>query len=154
MLYGAVPTGDEEDPDTREGRIRRFHEDPETMVMIANPAAAGEGISLHRACQHAIYIDRSFNAAHYLQSVDRIHRLGLDPDAKPLVEILDARDTVDARVNERLNTKLEAMRIILNDQGIRALAYEASDVEEEFLGGIEPGDAAEILEHLEAPPED
>ena len=124
------------------------------MVMIANPAAAGEGISLHRACHHAIYLDRSFNAAHYLQSVDRIHRLGLDRNSKPRVEILEARGTVDARVNERLNAKLEAMKIILNDQGLKALAYDPEDVEEEFLGGIEPADVEEILEHLDKPPED
>ncbi len=27
-LYGAIPTGEEEGADTRENRIRRFHEDP------------------------------------------------------------------------------------------------------------------------------
>src|SRR5262249_16226093 len=76
VIYGAVATGSDEDADTREGRIRRFHADPNCRVMIANPAACGEGISLHTACHHAIYVDRAFNAAHYLQSVDRIHRLG------------------------------------------------------------------------------
>lgn len=153
-LYGAIPTGDEDDPDTREGRIRSFHQDSATKVMIANPAAAGEGISLHRACHHAIYLDRSFNAAHYLQSVDRIHRLGLDPQVKPQVEILEAIGTVDARVNERLNSKLEAMKVILNDPGLAALAYDPSDVEEDFLGGIEAADVDPILEHLTAPRED
>jgi hypothetical protein len=31
---------------------------------------------LHKVCQNAIYVDRTFNAAHFLQSEDRIHRLG------------------------------------------------------------------------------
>ncbi len=107
VLYGEVPTGDEDDPETREFRIRAFHEDPDTKVMIANPAAAGEGISLHMACHHALYLDRSFNAAHYLQSVDRIHRLG--SVYEPEVEIPEAADTIDGRVAERLSKKVRAM---------------------------------------------
>jgi SNF2 family DNA or RNA helicase len=151
VLYGAVPTGEENDPDTREGRIRRFHEDPDCRVMIANPAAAGEGISLHLACHRAIYLDRSFNAAHYLQSVDRIHRLGLPADVHPIVEVLQATDTIDTRVARRLKKKIENMQIILNDHGLAALAYDPDDVEEDFESGIEPDDMEEILDHLERP---
>lgn len=154
VLYGAVPTGEEGDPDTREGRIRRFHEDPECRVMIANPAAAGEGISLHMACHKAIYLDRSFNAAHYLQSVDRIHRLGLPADIHPTVEILEATGTIDTRVARRLMKKIEAMALILNDHGLAALAYDPADVEEDFEAGIEPEDIEEILDHLERPSDD
>lgn len=150
VLYGQVPTGDSHDPGTREGRIRAFHEDPETRVMIANPAAAGEGISLHMACHHAIYLDRSFNAAHYLQSLDRIHRLGLPDWVHPQVEILEARDTIDTRVADRLKKKVDAMSKILNDPGLGALAYDPADIEEEFAGGIEPDDVEEILDHLQS----
>ncbi len=114
--------------------------------MIANPAAAGEGISLHRTCQYAIYLDRSFNAAHYLQSVDRIHRLGSTKPAH--VDILEARGTIDSRIAERLASKIEAMATILNDSGLRALAYDPDDVLEEFEGGIELEDIEEIISHL------
>jgi SNF2 family DNA or RNA helicase len=148
VLYGAVPTGDEDDPETREGRIHRFHRDPDCRVMIANPAAAGEGISLHRACHHAIYLDRTFNAAHYLQSVDRIHRLGLEPGTSTTIEIVEARDTIDQRVADRLRSKIEAMSLILNDPGLTALAYDPEDVIEDFGAGIEPDDLDEILDHL------
>ena len=48
-------------------------------VLIANPAAMSEGISLHHECHDAVYVDRTFNAGQYLQSIDRIHRLGLEP---------------------------------------------------------------------------
>ncbi len=146
VLYGQVPTGDEDDPDTREYRIRAFHEDPDVKVMIANPAAAGEGISLHHACHHAIYLDRSFNAAHYLQSVNRIHRLG--SVFEPVVEIPEALDTIDGRVAQRLHTKVSAMSKVLNDPGLAALAYDPLDVREEFGAGIEPDDVEAILEHL------
>ena len=154
VLYGAVPTGEEGDPETREGRIHRFHRDPDCRVMIANPAAAGEGISLHRACHHAIYLDRSFNAAHFLQSVDRIHRLGLEPGTTTTIEVVEARDTIDQRVADRLRSKIEAMSVILKDPGLAALAYDPEDVIEDFAGGIEPDDVDEILDHLTGEPED
>lgn len=150
VLYGQVPTGDDDDISTREGRIRAFHDDPETKVMIANPAAAGEGISLHRACHHALYLDRNFNAAHYLQSLDRIHRLGLQ-GVEPEVRIVVARDTIDARVEDRLHKKIIAMSQVLNDHGLAALAYDPLDIGEDLPAGIEPEDVEEILDHLEEP---
>lgn len=148
VLYGQVPTGDDDDMSTREGRIRAFHDDPETKVMIANPAAAGEGISLHRACHDALYLDRNFNAAHYLQSLDRIHRLGLD-DVEPEVRIIVARETIDARVEDRLHKKIIAMSRVLNDRGLAALAYDPVDIDEVLPAGIEAEDVEEILDHLE-----
>jgi SNF2-related domain len=150
VLYGQVPTGDEDDISTREGRIRAFHDDPGTKVMIANPAAAGEGISLHRACHHALYLDRNFNAAHYLQSLDRIHRLGLG-DVEPNVQIVVARETIDARVEDRLHKKIIAMSRVLNDRGLAALAYDPLDIDGGLPAGIEPEDVEEILDHLEEP---
>ncbi|HET8814513.1 MAG TPA: DEAD/DEAH box helicase [Solirubrobacterales bacterium] len=150
VLYGQVPTGDDDDISTREGRIRAFHNDPETKVMIANPAAAGEGISLHRACHHALYLDRNFNAAHYLQSLDRIHRLGLQ-GVEPEVRIVVARETIDARVEDRLHKKIIAMSQVLNDHGLAALAYDPLDIGEGLPAGIEPEDVEQILDHLEEP---
>lgn len=148
VIYGQVPTGEPDDDDTREGRIRRFHEDPSCRVMIANPAAAGEGISLHRTCQYAIYVDRTFNAAHFMQSVDRIHRLGSDRPSR--VDVLQATGTIDVRIQQRLASKIIAMSQILNDEGLRALAYDPEDVDEEFEGGIDLNDIDEIVDHLAA----
>lgn len=152
VLYGQVPTGPDDEPDTREGRIRVFHEDDRCRVMIANPAACGEGISLHRACHHAIYLDRSFNAAHYLQSVDRIHRLGLAPDVVTRIEVLEARHSIDQRISLRLKAKIDAMALILNDRGLQALAYDPDDIVEEFPAGLEPEDVEEVIDHLVAEP--
>jgi SNF2 family DNA or RNA helicase len=151
VIYGQVPTGNADDDETREGRIRRFHEDPTCRVMIANPAAAGEGISLHRTCQYAIYLDRTFNAAHFMQSVDRIHRLGSDRPSR--VDVLQATGTIDIRIQQRLVSKILAMSQILNDPGLRALAYDPEDVDEEFEGGIDLNDLEEIIDHLSGPEE-
>ena len=150
ILYGAVGTGSEEDLNTREGRIRRFHDDETCRVMIANPAAGGEGVNLHNACHFALYLDRTYNAAHYLQSVDRIHRLGLPQDVETIVEIFEAHDTIDHNVTTRLNSKLDVMAQILNDPELLTLSYAPEDVMErvEFPGGIEPGDVEHIVDHL------
>ncbi len=147
-LYGAIATGSDEEADTREGRIRRFHNDPGCRVLIGNPAACGEGISLHKACHYAIYLDRTFNAAHFLQSVDRVHRLGLADDIVTRVEILEARWTIDTRVATRLKAKIDSMSVILNDPGLAALAYDPLDVVEDFPAGIQPEDVEEIMEHI------
>lgn len=114
-IHGGVDAGDEDENDTREWKIKQFHENPEKMVLVANPAAASEGISLHKICQNAIYIDRSFNAAHYLQSEDRIHRLGLRPDQHPEVEILECRSSIDQVIDRRLRSKIDLMAQSLND---------------------------------------
>ena len=77
----------------RDGQLDRFRSDADCHVLLANPAAIGEGISLHQVCHDAIYLERTFNAGHYLQSVDRIHRLGLKPDAETRVTILSSAGT-------------------------------------------------------------
>lgn len=66
---GSVPASD------RKNAVKRFQEDPTVMLFIGNPAAAGAGITLH-ASYDAIYLSYSNQAAHYLQSLDRIHRRG------------------------------------------------------------------------------
>ncbi len=117
-IYGGVNSGDEDEEDTREWKIKQFHENDEKMVLVLNPSAASEAISLHKACQHAIYVDRSFNAAHYLQSEDRIHRLGLAPDQHPIVEIVECRGTIDEVIDQRLKLKVSTMAAALNDTSL------------------------------------
>jgi len=63
------------DTKTRRESVRLFQEDPSKLVFIGNPAAAGAGITLH-ASYDAVYVSYSNQAAHYLQSLDRIHRRG------------------------------------------------------------------------------
>ena len=119
FIHGGVDAGDETELDTREGKIKRFHTDKNCMVLVANPAACSEGISLHKVCQNAIYLDRSFNAAHYLQSEDRIHRLGLPKDAQPTVEFVECENSIDQVVRERLAFKVKSMANALNDSSLK-----------------------------------
>lgn len=147
-IHGSIETGDENESNTREGRIRLFHESPNCRVLIANPAACGEGISLHKICHYALYLDRTFNAGHYLQSVDRIHRLGLDPGIVTNVEILQSEDTIDTVVESRLRDKIKVMSDVLEDSDLRALAYDPEDIIEDLPGGIDKEDVNEIQEHI------
>lgn len=145
----AYDAGDENDDETREGKIKLFHDDRNTMIMVANPAAASEGVSLHRICHHAIYLDRTFNAAQYLQSEDRIHRLGLPMNQDTTIEIVECRGTVDETVRSRLNYKVSIMARALEDSNlsIEPLPIEPDDIEgyDEFSTGLSKDDIEALL---------
>lgn len=117
-IHGGVEAGSEYEEGTREQKIKRFHDDPECYVLVANPAACGEGISLHTVCRYSIYLDRNYNAAQYLQSEHRVHRLGLKQHETTYVEILMAPDTVDESVDRRLTVKIDNMAKVLDDKSL------------------------------------
>jgi hypothetical protein len=153
-IYGAIPSGETDDPNSREGRLRIFHDDPRCMTLIANPAAAGEGISLHHVCHDAIYIDRSYNSTHYLQSIDRIHRLGLPPDVETHVHIFQTMapkglGCVDHSVSRRLALKLRALQQLLDDEDLHRIALDEENAEEPIDYDIEPADLMDLIEELE-----
>ncbi|GAB2845922.1 DEAD/DEAH box helicase [Streptomyces deserti] len=138
VVYGGTPDRDEQ--------LRRFREDPSCMVLISNPATLGEGISLHHVCHDALYIDRDFMAGRFLQSLDRIHRLGLAPGTETRVTVLAARRTIDEVVEVRLDQKLEFMGRVLDDPTVQQLA----DLQEEpsVAAGLAPGDIEALLRHM------
>lgn len=149
-IHGGVDAGSEDDEETREGKIKAFHDDPSVRVMVANSAAASEGISLHTVCQNAIYVDRSFNAAHYLQSEDRIHRLGLRKDQKPVIEIIECRGTIDEIVRVRLAAKVDRMAAVLNDPSLNVdpIPFDVSEDFEDYGAGISEDDLGALVDGL------
>jgi SNF2 family DNA or RNA helicase len=96
----------------RREAVRRFQEDDDTLLFVGNPAAAGAGLTLHRA-RFAIYESMSNQAAHYLQSVDRIHRRGQTRAAEYIVLLCDASIEVDEY--DRLLVKERAAQELLGD---------------------------------------
>ena len=135
----------------REEQLSRFRKDSDCHVLLANPAALGEGISLHHVCHDAIYLERTFNAGHYLQSVDRIHRLGLAPDAVTLVTILSSSETIDEVVESRLREKTERLGALLHDPGLSVMSLPAvpeEGLEGESDLGIDDRDLAEVARHF------
>lgn len=151
-IHGGVDAGDEDDDETREGKIKLFHDDPNVHIMVANPAAASEGVSLHRICHHAIYLDRTFNAAHYLQSEDRIHRFGLPPEQETIIEIVECKDSVDETVRERLKFKIGKMAEALEDSALKPdpIPLDPNDIEDfdEYSTGLIREDIQALLNDL------
>lgn len=133
---------------TRESELQRFREDPNCWVLLANPAAIGEGVSLHASCHDAVYLERTFNAGQYLQSLDRIHRLGLEPDVITNITFLISPNTIDDVVAVRVSEKAERLGAMLDDPDIVTLALP----DEEDIGApFEASDAQDVqalLGHL------
>ncbi len=135
----------------RDKQLDRFRSDADCHVLLANPAAIGEGISLHQVCHDAIYLERTFNAGHYLQSVDRIHRLGLKPDTETRVTILSSTDTIDETVEMRVREKTDRLGTLLQDSGLSVMSLPATP-EEGLDGesglGVDDSDYALVARHL------
>ncbi len=129
MIHGGVPPQDGAPPGalTREAELERFRHDPKCSVLLANPAAAGEGISLHHWCHHAVYLDRTFNAGQFLQSQDRIHRLGLKDDVLTRFTLLISEDSIDETIDGRLREKVKALAKLMNDPGLVQVALPEAD---------------------------
>lgn len=98
--------------DRREA-VRRFQEDAGTMLFVANPAAAGAGLTLHSA-RFAVYESMSNQAAHYLQSLDRIHRRGQKRPVEYIVLLCD--ETIEVSEYERLLEKERSAQDLLGDE--------------------------------------
>jgi SNF2 family DNA or RNA helicase len=154
FIHGGVSSGLPTDPETREGRIRRFHDDSSCHVLIANPAAAGEGISLHTVCHNAIYADRSYVSTHYLQSIDRIHRLGLPPDQETHIHIYRSKappviGSIDMSVSRRLVEKIRNMQMLLNDPDLHEIAFDEEEAGDPIDYDIELQDIIDLIAELE-----
>ncbi len=137
QIDGRVPAGTEglrQDPaetqeepglDTREEIIHRFLSSEGPALLITNPASCSESISLHSACRSAIYLDRTYDCALYLQSIDRIHRLGLPADADVSVHIVlttaRGKPTIDHLVEASLDSKDARMRALLEGTSLAPL---------------------------------
>jgi len=101
----------------RETIIEKFNDpnNSEFNVIIANPFAVAESISLHHGCHYAIYLERDYNCSNFLQSKDRIHRVGLSENQITKYYYVISKNSIDEVIFERLRTKIERMEYIIND---------------------------------------
>jgi SNF2 family DNA or RNA helicase len=109
--------------------IELFQRDPDTRIFVGNAAAAGAGITL-TAAHHAIYESFSNQAAHYLQSIDRIHRRGQTDTA--VSHVLIARNTIEEHEYGNLVRKEHEGRELLGDH------YREPMTRERFLSELLP----------------
>src|SRR3989344_412807 len=120
--------------ETRE-QIRNEFVDPNSGldILIANPAVCAESISLHTTCHHALYYDLSYNCAQYLQSLDRIHRVGGSENTLAHYHFLQYKDTIDEDVKISLDRKARRMsEIIDQDYAVYSLETDEDDETEAY----------------------
>ena len=134
LIYGATPTESSGVTEvlTRDEIIRQFV-NPESgiEVLLANPAACAESISLHKACHSAVYYDLSYNCAQYLQSLDRIHRVGGSEERSADYYYLQYEDTIDADILENVQQKAQRMNDII-DQDYAIYSLDMFDDDDEL----------------------
>jgi SNF2 family DNA or RNA helicase len=93
--------------------IDKFQKSTGIAIFLGNPAAAGAGITLH-AASDAIYFSYPGQAAHYLQSLDRIHRRGQTaPEVR--FHLLVCKRTIEEREVSRLRRKELDQQDLLGD---------------------------------------
>lgn len=107
VIYGGTPI------EMRNKNVERFQNEEKHRLLIANPSAAREGLTL-TAANNAIYYDRTFNLVDYLQSQDRIHRISQQRNCNIYKIIAD--DTIDEYIDEILNRKSSIASFIQGDR--------------------------------------
>ncbi|MYD52397.1 MAG: DEAD/DEAH box helicase [Dehalococcoidia bacterium] len=118
LLYGQIkPYEDFDDPSevSRERNIRDFKTRDDRPLLIANPSACAESISLHQVCHNAVYVDRTYNCGQFLQSLNRIHRIGLPKGAVTEYWIPVVDCAVERSVDRRLQQRQRTMYDLLGD---------------------------------------
>jgi SNF2 family DNA or RNA helicase len=121
--------------DERREAVRRFQDDGPTKLFVGNPAAAGAGLTLH-AAHITVYESLSAQAAHYLQSIDRVHRRGQQYQVEYFVLLCDG--SMEINEYNRLVAKEAAAQDLLGD------TVEGLVTRETFIAELEQ--AAGLLE--------
>ncbi len=119
LIFGETPTENSSVREelTREKIIAEFTNSKGGIdILIANPAACAESISLHKSCSHAVYYDLSYNCAQYLQSLDCIHRVGGSEKKTAHYHYLQYADSIDGDILANLNRKAQNMNAIINHE--------------------------------------
>ena len=100
-------------PQERTAIVKAFQETASPQVVIANPSAAGAGLTLH-AASHAVYMSYPSQAAHFLQSIDRIHRRGQNA-SETVFHLLVFDKTIEEKELTRLFRKESTQADLLGD---------------------------------------
>ncbi|MCC4221701.1 DEAD/DEAH box helicase [Staphylococcus saprophyticus] len=107
----------------------------EIDILITNPHTLAESVSLHQTCHDAIYFEYSYNLVHLLQSKDRIHRLGLDPNDYTQYYYLQqsypmeqGNYSLGERIYKRLSEKEQLMLDAIDKHELEILPTEDEDL--------------------------
>jgi SNF2 family DNA or RNA helicase len=106
VIYGEIPIKE------RAEYVKKFQNAEDNKIMILNPSAAREGITLTSA-NNAIYLDRNFNMVDYLQSQDRIHRISQEKICK--IYKLIGKKTIDEYIEKYIEVKKDIAEFVQGD---------------------------------------
>jgi SNF2 family DNA or RNA helicase len=115
LIYGKTPIRKQDDTEVKAEKTREdirdefVNLDSGLDILIANPAACAESISLHKTCFHAIYYDLTYNCAQYIQSLDRIHRVGGSETKEANYYFLQYENSLDQDIKANLERKARKM---------------------------------------------
>ena len=87
-------------------------------------------------CHNAIYLERSFNAAHFVQSKDRIHRYGLKEGTKTNYYYILSEDSIDETIDARLAEKEHRMNEIMESMPIPLFDNASDDLGDEDIKAL------------------
>src|SRR5207247_836954 len=96
---------------TREDAADRFNEG--RVRFLISTEAGGEGIDLQERCHSLVHVDLPWNPMRLHQRVGRLNRYG----QKARVDVITLRNpaTVEARIWEKLNAKIEKIMLAFGD---------------------------------------
>lgn len=105
---------------------------------LVSTEAGGEGIDLQASCHSLIHVDLPWNPMRLHQRVGRLNRYG----QTRRVEVFTVRnpDTVESRIWDKLNTKIEQIMVTL-----REVMSEPEDLLQLVLGMATPGLFGEVF---------
>ena len=123
-------------------KIKKVHDEQEQIVedfkdwdfkngkgkiLIATIGTLGESVSLHRkgnkhVCNHAIFLERNYDAGKYMQALHRIYRIGSDK-TKPIRYYIftsefanSTNDTLDDEIDGILERRINRLYELLGDE--------------------------------------
>lgn len=111
--FGAIRLDGTLNSDAKQAALKSFQSDSSIRILIGNPSAAGAGLNLVQA-DTAIYVSHSNQAAPFMQSLDRIHRIGQQADVVTY-EFFSAKGTIEGREIDALLRKQIRQAELLND---------------------------------------
>lgn len=106
ILHGSLSS------DIRNRMINSFLKNKDVKILIATPQSSKEGLTLINA-NHCIYYDRTLSLDDYLQSQDRIHRIG--QTKKCYYYNLVISNSIDSWVDELIEAKSLFANLSLGD---------------------------------------
>lgn len=100
-------------PEKQKGTVvTQFQEDPNVKIFLAGIRAAGVGITL-TAANNAIYIEKNWSFADYIQSTARLSRLGQKADHVNIYHFI-AEETIDEAIERTLKRKKQLSEKVIS----------------------------------------